>query len=53
MTLPQYQTPDGKGQLPPSLMTEGARVNPDWMAKFLANPALMKKTPTATAYAAT
>lgn len=40
MTLPQYQTPDGKGQLPPRLLTEGARVNPEWLARFLANPAL-------------
>ncbi len=40
MTLPQYQTPDGKGQLPPRLLTEGARVNPDWLARFLANPSL-------------
>jgi hypothetical protein len=40
MTLPRYQTPDGKGQLPPRLVTEGARVNPDWLARFLANPAL-------------
>ncbi len=39
-TLQRYQTPDGKGQLPPRLLTEGARVNPDWLAKFLANPAL-------------
>jgi len=39
-TLPQYQTPDGKGQLPPRLLTEGARVSPDWLVKFLANPAL-------------
>lgn len=39
-TLPQYQTPDGKGQLPPRLLTEGARVSPEWLAKFLANPAL-------------
>jgi cytochrome c1 len=43
MTLPQYQTPDGKGQLPPRLLTEGARVNPEWLAKFLANPALTSK----------
>jgi cytochrome c551/c552 len=42
-TLPQYQTPDGKGQLPPRLLTEGARVNPDWLAQFLANPALSEK----------
>ncbi|PYV17128.1 MAG: hypothetical protein DMG21_09270, partial [Acidobacteria bacterium] len=40
MNLPQYQTPEGKGQLPPRLVTEGARVNPEWLAKFLANPSL-------------
>ncbi len=40
MTLPRYQTPDGKGQLPPRLVTEGARVNPEWLARFLANPSL-------------
>lgn len=40
MTLPQYQTPEGKGQLSPRLVTEGARVNPEWLARFLANPAL-------------
>jgi cytochrome c551/c552 len=45
MTLPQYQTPDGKGQLPPRLVTEGARVNPEWLARFLANPALSEKDP--------
>jgi len=40
MTLARYQTPDGKGQLPPRLLTEGARVSPEWLARFLANPAL-------------
>jgi cytochrome c551/c552 len=45
MTLPQYQTPDGKGQLPPRLVTEGARVGPEWLARFLANPALTEKDP--------
>ena len=40
MTLAQYQTPDGKGQLPPRLVTEGARVSPDWLTRFLTNPAL-------------
>ncbi len=40
MTLPRYLTPDGKGQLPPRLVTEGARVNPEWLARFLANPAM-------------
>ncbi len=43
MTLPRYQTPDGKGQLPPRLLTEGARVNPEWLARFLANPALSER----------
>lgn len=38
--LPRYQDPDWKEQLPPSLVQEGARVNPDWLARFLANPAL-------------
>ena len=41
--LPQYKTPEGKGQLPPRLLTEGARVNPQWLASFLANPALSEK----------
>ena len=45
MTLPVYQTPDGKGQLPPRLVTEGARVGPEWLARFLANPALSEKEP--------
>ena len=40
MTLPWFQTPNGKGDLPPRLLTEGARVNPNWLANFLANPAL-------------
>ncbi len=39
MGLPRYQTADWKDQLPPKLMTEGARVNPEWLAKFLWNPA--------------
>src|SRR6202142_3912903 len=38
--LPRYQDPDWKDQLPPSLVQEGARVNPEWLARFLANPAL-------------
>jgi cytochrome c551/c552 len=40
MGMPQYQTPEGKEQLPPPLISAGARLNPDWMMKFLANPAL-------------
>jgi len=39
-TLPRYQDPDWKDQLPPSLIGEGARVRPDWLARFLENPAL-------------
>jgi cytochrome c551/c552 len=38
-TLPMYQG-DLKGNLPPVLTTEGARVNPEWLRGFLANPAL-------------
>src|SRR5690606_35323131 len=38
--VPRYQDPDWKEQLPPSLVQEGARVNPEWLAAFLANPAL-------------
>ncbi|MBI4462619.1 MAG: c-type cytochrome [Acidobacteria bacterium] len=40
MSLPQYQTPEGKEQLPPSLIGAGARLNPEWMKQFLENPAL-------------
>ena len=43
MTLPRYQTPEWKDQLPPKLMGEGARANPEWMLKFLANPAMDAK----------
>jgi hypothetical protein len=38
--LPQYLTPEGKDQLPPALMTEGARVDPNWLMRFLADPSL-------------
>ncbi len=38
MTLPQYQ--DVQEQLPPKLLTEGARVDPEWLRKFLSNPSL-------------
>jgi len=38
-TLPYYQG-ENKANLPPVLTTEGARVNPDWLRQFLANPAL-------------
>ncbi|MGH9650216.1 MAG: hypothetical protein ACRD3I_07070, partial [Terriglobales bacterium] len=36
----RYQTPEWKDQLPPKLLAEGARVTPDWLLKFLTNPAL-------------
>ena len=39
MTLPQYQG-DNREKLPPQLVGEGARVNPRWLERFLANPAL-------------
>ncbi|MGI9106213.1 MAG: c-type cytochrome [Pyrinomonadaceae bacterium] len=38
--LPMYLTPDGKDQLPPPLTTEGARVDPNWLLRFLTDPSL-------------
>ena len=38
--VPRYQDPDWREQLPPSLIGEGARVDPNWLARFLKNPAL-------------
>ena len=38
MAMPRYQ--DAQEQLPPKLLTEGARVDPDWMFRFLKNPSL-------------
>ncbi|HXZ31095.1 MAG TPA: c-type cytochrome [Terriglobales bacterium] len=38
MGLAQYR--DTPEQLPPKLLTEGARVNPEWLRRFLSNPAL-------------
>ncbi len=38
MGMKQYQ--DNQEQLPPKLLTEGARVDPEWLRKFLSNPAL-------------
>ena len=38
MGLAQYR--DFPEQLPPKLLTEGARVNPEWLRRFLSNPAL-------------
>ena len=37
-TLPMYQG-ENHANLPPALTTEGARVNPEWLRQFLANPA--------------
>jgi len=38
MGLARYQ--DAQEQLPPKLLTEGARVDPEWLLRFLKNPAL-------------
>ena len=38
MGLQRYQ--DAQEQLPPKLLTEGARVDPEWLRRFLSNPAL-------------
>ncbi|MGH9498890.1 MAG: c-type cytochrome [Terriglobales bacterium] len=38
MDLPQYR--ENPEQLPPKLLTEGARVDPEWMRRFLSNPSL-------------
>ncbi len=40
MGMQKYQDPDWKEQLPPKLLTEGARVDPEWLRQFLSNPAL-------------
>ena len=41
MVMARYQ--DAQEQLPPKLLTEGARVDPDWMLRFLRNPSLDDK----------
>jgi cytochrome c551/c552 len=38
-TLPMYQA-ENKANLPPALTSEGARVDPAWLQRFLANPPL-------------
>jgi cytochrome c551/c552 len=43
MTLARYQDPDWKDQRPPTLIGEGARVNPQWLMGFLNNPSLTEK----------
>ena len=40
MSMARYQGPDGQETLPPKLLTEGARVDPEWLLRFLKNPAL-------------
>ena len=41
MGMARYQ--DAQEQLPPKLLTEGARVDPEWMLRFLKNPSLSDK----------
>jgi hypothetical protein len=36
----RYQDPDWVEQKPPTLIGEGARVNPEWLMRFLNNPSL-------------
>jgi len=48
MDLPFYQTPEGKELLPPRLTSEGARVDPTWLLKFLHDPSLSVQSPTTT-----
>jgi hypothetical protein len=38
MVMARYQ--EAQEQLPPKLLTEGARVDPEWMLRFLKNPSL-------------
>ncbi len=38
MGMQRYQ--DAQEQLPPKLLTEGARVDPEWLRRFLSNPAM-------------
>jgi cytochrome c2 len=40
MDLPLYQSADQKDQLPPRLTSEGARVDPEWLLRFLKDPSL-------------
>jgi cytochrome c551/c552 len=41
MAMARYK--DAQEQLPPKLLTEGARVDPEWMLRFLRNPSLNDK----------
>jgi cytochrome c551/c552 len=42
-TLPLYQNEDWRSQLPPQLTSEGARVDPDWLLRFLRDPSLSEQ----------
>jgi len=44
MGVPLYQTPEGKDFLPPRLTSEGARVDPSWLLRFLNDPSLSGQT---------
>ena len=44
MDVPIYQTPEGKDFLPPRLTSEGARVDPNWLLRFLSDPSLSSGT---------
>ncbi|MGI8734353.1 MAG: c-type cytochrome [Pyrinomonadaceae bacterium] len=50
MDVPFYQTPEGKDLLPPRLTSEGARVDPGWLLRFLHDPSL-NETQGTTAFA--
>jgi cytochrome c2 len=50
MDVPFYQTPEGKDLLPPRLTSEGARVDPNWLLRFLHDPSLSEAAGT-TAFA--
>jgi hypothetical protein len=39
-SLPLYQNEDWRPQLPPQLTSEGARVDPEWLLRFLLDPSL-------------
>jgi cytochrome c551/c552 len=52
MDVPFYQTPEGKDLLPPRLTSEGARVDPGWLLRFLHDPSLSESKGT-TAFAQT
>jgi cytochrome c551/c552 len=43
-TLPLYQNEDWRAQLPPQLTSEGARVDPEWLLRFLLDPSLSGQT---------